>query len=48
VSAGDLVILATFVELEDAEARAWAPRAVFVDASNHAIEVRAEEAFRAH
>lgn len=48
VHAGDLVILATFVELEDAEARAWVPKAVFVDAGNHAVEIRAEEAFRAH
>ena len=48
VSACDLVIIASFVELDDAEARTWAPRAVFVDADNHAIEIRAEEAFRAH
>jgi len=48
VSAGDLVIIASFVELDDAEARSWTPRAVFVDADNHAVEVRAEEAFRAH
>ena len=48
VHAGDLVILATFVELEDAEARAWMPKAVFVDADNRAVEIRAEEAFRAH
>jgi aspartate 1-decarboxylase len=47
VHAGDLVIIASFVELEDDEARSWKPRAVFVDTRNHAIEVRAEEAFRA-
>lgn len=48
ISAGDLVIIASFVELDDAEARTWAPRAVFVDADNRAVEIRAEEAFRAH
>lgn len=48
VSAGDLVIIASFIELDDAEARAWKPKAVFVDAENRAVEVRAEEAFRAH
>jgi aspartate 1-decarboxylase len=48
VREGDLVIIASFVELEDAEARTWAPRAVFVGAGNRAVEVRAEEAFRAH
>lgn len=48
VDAGDLIIIASFVELEDAEARAWRPKAVFVDAGNRAIGVRAEEAFRSH
>lgn len=48
VNEGDLVIIASFVELEDAEARVWTPRAVFVDADNHVVEVRAEEAFRSH
>jgi len=47
VDAGDLVILASFVELEDAEARAWEPKAVFVDERNAIVEVRGEEAFRA-
>ncbi len=47
VSEGDLVILASFVELEDAEARTWTPRAVFVDRENRIVEVRGEEAFRA-
>ncbi len=46
VSAGDKVIVASFVELEDAEARAWKPRAVFVDRENRVAEIRAEEAFR--
>lgn len=31
---GDLVILATFAEIEDAEARTWKPTVVFVDAHN--------------
>lgn len=48
VAAGDQVIIASFVELEDAEARTWAPKAVFVDSANRPIEIRAEEAFRAH
>ncbi|MBC7266572.1 MAG: aspartate 1-decarboxylase [Anaerosomatales bacterium] len=39
---GDLVIVASFVEVEDAEARAWKPKAVFVDGSNRIVEVRAE------
>ncbi|MDY0339596.1 MAG: aspartate 1-decarboxylase [Coriobacteriia bacterium] len=48
VSTGDLVIVASFVELEDAEARAWKPNAVFVDSDNHVLAVRGEEAFRAN
>lgn len=48
VSAGDLVIIASFVELDDVEARTWRPKAVFVDAGNRSVEIRAEEAFRAH
>jgi len=31
---GDLVIIATFAEVEDAEARVWRPTVVFVDADN--------------
>ena len=31
---GDLVIIATYAEVEDAEARAWKPTVVFVDADN--------------
>lgn len=48
VHAGDLIIIASFVELDDAEAREWSPSAVFVNASNRVVDVRAEEAFRAH
>lgn len=40
--AGDLVIIATFVELEDVEARQWEPKAVFVDERNRIRELRAE------
>ena len=39
---GDLVILATFVELDDAEAREHQPTAVFVDDQNRVKELRAE------
>ena len=40
--AGDLVIIACFVDLEDIEARTWRPRVVFVDSSNRAVELRSE------
>jgi aspartate 1-decarboxylase len=39
---GDIVILATFVELDDAEANAHQPTAVFVDEHNRVKELRAE------
>jgi aspartate 1-decarboxylase len=39
---GDIVILATFGELDDEEARAWQPRVVFVDDENRVREVEAE------
>jgi len=42
---GDLVIVATFVELDDAEARAWEPRVVFVDERNSPVTRRPERAF---
>ena len=34
---GDLVILATFAEVEEAELAAWKPRVVFVDAANRQV-----------
>jgi aspartate 1-decarboxylase len=34
VSPSDLVIIASYVEMEDAEARAWEPHLVFVDERN--------------
>ena len=42
VHAGDLVIIANFVVLDDEEARSWEPRAVFVDGANHIRELRPE------
>ena len=39
---GDLVILATFGELDDAEARAHQPRVVFVDEQNRIREIERE------
>jgi len=42
INPGDIVILATFVELEDAEAREHQPTAVFVDDFNRVKELRAE------
>lgn len=47
VSPGDLVIVAAFVELEEAEARGWEPRVVFVDERNRPLDRRAEEPYRA-
>jgi aspartate 1-decarboxylase len=35
--AGDLVIIATFGWMTDAEAAAWDPKLVFVDAQNRAV-----------
>lgn len=42
-SRGDLVILAAFAEMEEDQARAWVPRAVFVDAQNRPVEKRLEQ-----
>jgi aspartate 1-decarboxylase len=41
-SAGDLVIIACFVDVDDVEARAWHPRVVFVDEANRAVDCRPE------
>lgn len=38
----DLVIIASFVIVEDAAARSWQPRVVFVDAANRIVERRPE------
>jgi aspartate 1-decarboxylase len=42
VNPGDRVIIATFVELEDAEARDWQPKVAFVDAENRIVARREE------
>ena len=42
VTPGDRVIIASFVELDDADARTWRPNVVFVDADNR-ITTRREE-----
>ncbi len=39
---GDLVIIASFGTMTDAEARAWEPRCVFVDPQNRPVEKRGE------
>jgi aspartate 1-decarboxylase len=41
-SKGDLVIIACFSEMTDAEARDWTPSCVFVDRYNRISELRAE------
>ena len=42
IGPGDLVILATYGEMEEAEARAWEPKVVRVDAQNRVLAVVAE------
>lgn len=37
VQTGDLVILISYAQMEDAEAKAFQPKVVFVDANNHII-----------
>jgi aspartate 1-decarboxylase len=41
--AGDLVIIATFGWMTDAEARVWQPKLVFVDQHNRPVERRGGE-----
>jgi aspartate 1-decarboxylase len=41
-SRGDLVIIACFSEMTEAEARDWTPGCVFVDRHNSVTELRAE------
>jgi len=41
---GDLVIIASFSQMTDEEARVWTPHCVFVDAQNRAVESRTERA----
>jgi aspartate 1-decarboxylase len=40
---GDVVILATFGDMSDSEARAWTPKVVLVDAENRIVEVGGRE-----
>ncbi|RKH00332.1 aspartate 1-decarboxylase [Corallococcus sp. CA053C] len=40
---GDLVILATFAEVEEAELANWKPKVVFVDGKNRAVPGLTEE-----
>ena len=44
---GDLVIIASFSQMTDEEARCWTPRCVFVDAHNRPMSQRAEHAGQA-
>ena len=39
---GDLAILATFGQMDDAEARTWEPKVVFVDDDNRIKAVEGE------
>jgi aspartate 1-decarboxylase len=39
---GDVVILATFAEVEDADAARWRPNVVFVDAQNRIVSTSEE------
>jgi len=44
---GDLVIIASFGPMTEAEAHEWTPRLVFVDAHNRPVETRVEHAGQA-
>ncbi len=43
VNKGDLVIIAAFATVSEAEARTWEPSCVFVDEQNHPVELRPEQ-----
>jgi aspartate 1-decarboxylase len=43
VSPGDLIIIATFTMLDDAELEGFKPKLVFVDAANRITSVKTEE-----
>lgn len=47
VNVGDRVIIANYVQLEDAECASWKPKVVFVDAENRIRELRTELAGQA-
>jgi aspartate 1-decarboxylase len=40
---GDVVIIATFADVEEAEARSWRPRVIRVDAANRIVDGPAAE-----
>ena len=42
VDVGNTIIIGSFVELTDAEAKTWEPSVVFVDENNRIVEKRAE------
>ncbi|GAA0905942.1 aspartate 1-decarboxylase [Pseudonocardia zijingensis] len=44
VHPGDLVILMSYAQLDEAELARYAPRVVFVDAANHAVELGVDPA----
>ena len=46
-SRGDLVIIAAFASVPEAEARTWKPSCVFVDECNRPVELRGEHAGQA-
>ena len=46
-SKGDLVIIAAFAGVPEAEARTWEPQCVFVDGHNRPVDLRAEHAGQA-
>jgi len=46
-NAGDLVIIATFGWMSEADARAWEPKVVFVDDRNRAVQRTHEQAGQA-
>ncbi len=43
VQPGDTVIIISYADLDDAEARTWEPTVVFVDADNRPVSVEAAE-----
>ena len=45
VHPGDLVILIAYATMDDAEARCYRPRVVFVDAQNRPVDLGADPAF---
>lgn len=44
VAPGDIIIIASFIQLEESQCRNYSPIAVFVDENNHQKEIREEVA----